>query len=54
MRRYGITRKRIRQVADAMHFVVPFMAQCTVFFQESVWVDKTGCDHITSEPQVIC
>ena len=47
MRRYGITRKRIRQVAlqrcNALRGA--FMAQCTVFSRNQfVWVDETGSD----------
>lgn len=47
MRRYGITRKRIRQVAlqrcDALRGA--FMAQCTVFSRNQlVWVHETGSD----------
>ena len=47
MRRYGITRKRIRQVAlqrcNALHGA--YMAQCTVFSRNQfVWVDETGSD----------
>jgi hypothetical protein len=47
MRRYGITRKRIRQVAlqrcNALRGA--FIAQCTVFSRNQfVWVDETGSD----------
>ena len=47
MRLYGITRKRIRQVAlqrcDALHGA--FMAQYAVFHRNQfVWVDETGSD----------
>ena len=47
MRRYGITRKRIRQVAlqRCNALCGAFMAQCSVFSRNQfVWVDETGSD----------
>ena len=46
MRHYGITRKRIRQVAlqRCNALLGACMAQCTVFSRQFVWVDETGID----------
>ena len=47
MRRYGITRKRIRQVAlqRCNALCGTFMAQCSVFSRNQfIWVDETGSD----------
>ena len=46
-KRYGLTRKRIRQVALQRCYVLrgAFMAQCSLFRRDMfVWVDETGSD----------
>ena len=47
LKRYGFTRKRVRQIAAQRSYALhgAYMAQCTLFRRDMfVWVDETGSD----------